>query len=165
MVAMHVPRWFVAVAFMFMLVTTSASAQPRSRVQALGGPRVMKHNERPEAQVFHTTVWNVGSNSTRGATVTLSCGPFENQSDPDQLVDAGLRLWVRASRNSSNWRFDRVEGRTKVASGRRVAFVTAMSEGEGAGVIELEVTFLGADVVDLVEGDYSTTVTGTITAH
>lgn len=144
---------------------TPVSAQWRSEIRPRDGDQAIKHNERPEPQVFQGALWGVDTKSKFGATVTLSCGPFENMNDPGSFAEGQLGLRVLSSQHKPNWRVRIATDRTNMAGGKKRATVMAESEDKGSGVLELIVTFLGADVLDLVEGDYSTTVTGTITAH
>lgn len=154
----------LVVGLVMVLVTMSESAQAQSEIRASSDQKIV-HNERPEVQVFTPTTWKVGTKSKRGATVTLRCEPFQNRADPGSYVDGQLRLRVKSSQRKPNWQVRIAGDRTNVAGGKNSASVMAASEDKGVGVLELEVTFLGADVLDLVEGDYVTTVTGTITAH
>lgn len=145
------------------LPATPAAAQ--SDILPRDGNQTIGHNERAEPQVFDGAVWGVDSKSKFGATVTLSCGPFQSSNDPGSFVDAQLGLRVLSTQNKPNWRVRVAADRTNIAGGTKRANVVAESEDKGNGILELMVTFLGADVLDLVEGEYSTTVTGTITAH
>jgi len=149
----------------WVVLADSAAAQSRSRIRSRDGDQVIAHNERPVPQVFTATRWEVTSGSTPGAMVTLSCGPFENKNEPGNFVDGQLGLRLRSSQGHADWAVSVAADRTNVSGGNKVANVVAISRDRGSGSLELTVSFLGADVVELVEGDYSTTVTGTITAR
>ena len=146
-------------------MATAGWAQDRSDIGPRGGYQTIRHDQRPQPQVFAAALWDVNTKSKRGATVVLSCGPFQSAVDPGSYVDGQLGLRVRASHPHANWTVQVAADRTNIAGRNRTATVVATSEDKGAGTLELTVTFLGADVLDLVEGDYDTVVTGTITAH
>lgn len=161
----HAVRFSLLVMFCCLLGATPATAQSRTDIAPQAGDQKLGHNERAEPQVFNPTLWDVDSKTRFGATVALSCEPFQSTVDPSSQVDSQLTLRVNRTQVKPNWRVRIATDRTNVNRGNTRATVVAASEDRGKGILELLVTFLGADVFDLVEGDYSTTVTGTITAH
>ncbi len=110
--------------------------------------------------------WLVATNSLNGATVVLqtaSC--FQHAVDPLTKRDGRLSLRVNSTNGPGLWAVTRASDTTDYASGDEDAIVQAISNSIGEANLGLTVTFMTGIGADLVEGDYSLTVIGTVTAN
>lgn len=117
--------------------------------------------------VFPEQVWNAKSNASRGCTVTLETATaFRHTLTPTSKRDATLTLSsVQRVKGPGAWTINIPTASTDIRRNREVARVRASSNGSGDGRIGLVVTFLTTAPGTLLEGDYQTTVVGTITAN
>lgn len=141
----------------------SAVAQFQA-VRPLDGPQAITHNEKPEPQSFKETRWLAYTFFARGATVHLTCPPFDHEIDPSFQADGRMDLRVQRA-FSGNWKVAIPSDQTAHEFGDNDATVIAITDERGLAVLGLTVSFLGTDLNSLADGEYSTTVTGTITAN
>jgi len=110
--------------------------------------------------------WLVATNSLNGATVVLQTATcFQHAVDPLLKRDGRLALRVNSTSGPGLWAVTRASDTTDYASGDEDAIVQAISNSIGEANLGLTVTFMTGIGADLVEGDYSLTVIGTITAN
>lgn len=110
--------------------------------------------------------WVVASNSLNGATVVLQTATcFQHTLDPLTKRDGRLALRVNSTTGPALWAVTRAIDTTDYASGDEDAVVQAISNSIGEANLGLTVTFMTGVGADLVEGDYSLTVIGTISAN
>lgn len=110
--------------------------------------------------------WLAKSNSLTGATVlfeTTTC--FLHDTEATSKRDGRLALRVNSQSGPGLWTVSRASDTTNYYSGDEVARVQAYNNGPGQADLGLTVTFLTGIGADLVAGDYSLTVVGTITAN
>lgn len=110
--------------------------------------------------------WSVGTNSLNGATVVLQTATcFHHATDTLTKRDGRLELRVNSTTGPALWAVTRASDTTNYASGDEDAIVQAISNKVGDAQLGLTVTFMTGIGADLMEGDYSLTVIGTITAN
>jgi len=124
------------------------------------------HDETDSDQVFGAQQWAVKANARNGATVTFSTDHvFEHTVDPTFERDAKLDLAIASSAGPANWTLAVASDQTDYAASDEVATVQAGSTRPGQADFDLTATFI-TDVHDtLAAGDYTLTITGTLTAN
>ena len=138
------------------------------RVATIAAPASVSimHDETSGNQVFGAQQWTVAQNSPTGSTVTFSTSQaFTNAVAPSSKRDARLDLAVASTDSGSTWILSLPSDQTDYASANEIAKVQATSTGPGSGAFNLTVTFLTGDIFTLTSGDYTTTITATITAN
>ena len=124
------------------------------------------HSGNDAPQVFSEAVWDLMSGLDAGGyTAQWSCSPFVHSVNASLKVDSRLAIRVVASEGSANWTAIVGSDQTDYAAADDTAVVAAQSFSVGSGQVGLTVTFLNSDFSILGAGDYTMTVTGTITAN
>ena len=114
--------------------------------------------------------WQVLCNSANGASVSLkTLSAFTHTTDGSYERDARLDLTVSYtdvdSGGAAIWTSGIASDQTDYASGDGEAEVTASSGVPGRASLAVQVTFITDTYSTLLEGDYVTTVEGTISAN
>jgi len=131
-----------------------------------GKAKPLVHNGRDEFQVFQPVNWVLlAVGEPFGATAQWSCGPFEHAGDNKLKADTRLQVRMQNAAPIARWRVSVAEDQTDIQHGNHHAAVVAQSRAAGVGIAELTVTFANNDVSQLAAGDYTVTVTGTITGN
>lgn len=155
----------VAIFIFFVVALSTSIAHAQLSVTAPANVEIT-HDLITNNQFFAESSWLVENDaSLLGATVVMSCGPFEHADDPTEQVNASLVLRVVASAPAAVWAPIVPIGSTNIALSIDSAVVSATSIGVGDGELGLTVGFLGGGISTLQAGDYLTTVTATITAN
>ena len=116
--------------------------------------------------VFAPQSWWAAGNSTRGVNVILETATsFRHTTVPLFRRDARLDLTASKIKGRGNWTVNTASDRTNFLFGDENARVRASSNGSGEANLFLTVTFLTTTPLLLLEGDYTTTVVGTITEN
>lgn len=124
------------------------------------------HSGTDAPQAFSEAVWDLISGlDTGGYTAQWSCSPFVHSVNPNLNVDSMLAIRVVASEGSANWTAIVSTDHTDYAAADETAVVAAQSFSVGSGQVGLTVTFFNNDFSILGAGNYTMTVTGTITAN
>lgn len=117
--------------------------------------------------VFPPQVWRARGNATRGCTVTFETSTaFRHTTTPTSKRDAKLDISsVSAVSGPGVWTTTLASSTTNYRTGNEQARVRVSSNNSGEAQIRVSVTFLTGAPGTLQEGDYQTTVVGTITAN
>ncbi len=120
-----------------------------------------------EAQVaLAQQTWNVTSNATSGATVQFSTERcFHHVFDSRIRRDAQLDVKILDESRPGVWVVTQPNSVTHYDSGIEEASVQVVSSNSGTVSLGVTVTFLQGDSYSTPDGDYETTIVGTITAH
>lgn len=120
---------------------------------------------RKPISLFAPERWTVTQTSSAGATVTFTTEQaFTSTISSSLKRDARLDLALASSDTRSGRAVSVASDQTSYASASEVAKVQASSTAPGSAAFDLTVTFVTGDVFTLEQGDYVTTVTGTIAA-
>ncbi|MGH7128794.1 MAG: hypothetical protein ACREJB_13445 [Planctomycetaceae bacterium] len=171
----------VAAALAVLTVASSAQAQVTDaqnftvtipQVFTLTAPAdvTIVHDTSNADQAFPTQAWIARTNAINGATVSFSTNQafthtVDNTFKRDAQLD--LALFPAATSTVANWSVTTANDVTNYVGLDETATVQATSTRPGRAQFDLLVTFLmgGADFADLAQGDYTLTVTGTMTAN
>lgn len=124
------------------------------------------HDGTDAPQAFSEVVWQLTSGSdAAGYTAQWSCGPFQHGLKTSLKADTKLQIRVLSSGGLANWTATVPSDQTDYAGGDQSATVAAQSLATGDGQVGLTVTFVDNDFSQLGAGNYTITVTGTITAN
>jgi hypothetical protein len=164
-------RRFLAISiplFVAFLATTQAEAQ-RPPLMFIRGPSVgafLQHDGTDGDQIFGPQRWWVLTTSRNGATVTFATDQaFTHIEDDECKRDARLDLALGAGSRYARWRVRVPSDRTNYAASNETAVVQATSRTGGWARFDLTVTFITDEADTLAQGDYTLTVTGTLTAN
>ena len=157
--------------------TSAASAQttgnqafnvvvPRSlTITAPSASTSMDHNLTPDPQAFPAQMWAVRGNIRTGVVVNFTtASPFVHTGDSSFKRNAKLDLAVGNWAGPATWTVDKPTDSTAFATNYNEAQVSVSSSGVGRAELNLTVSFLTDDLGTLAEGNYATTVIGTIAA-
>jgi hypothetical protein len=126
----------------------------------------LTHDLTENNQVFPPQAWVVKGNTRLGVTVVFATTqPFTNASDSNFKRDAKLDLSLGATAGSAKWTITKATDASNYATGGATASVQASSNGTGRAVFNLGVTFVTNGIDTVENGNYVTTVTGTVTAN
>jgi len=110
--------------------------------------------------------WSITANSRSGATVQFATEQsFHSLSDDSIRRDADLKVSIISQSSSAAWTVTQAQATTAHQIGQEAATVQVRSVRPGSAVLGLTVTFLQGDAVSTPQGDYMTTVVGTISAN
>ena len=126
------------------------------------------HDTTDTNQAFAAQRWTVTQNASAGASVTFSTNQaFTHATATTVKRDARLDLALFSSDTGSGWAVSTATDTTDYANATpdEVATVAAASTAAGDAAFDLTVTFITVDFSTLPSGNYSTTVTGTLTAN
>jgi hypothetical protein len=139
---------------------------PRSlTITAPSASTSLDHNLTATPQAFPAQVWAVRGNLRTGVVVNFAtASPFVHTADSNFKRNAKLDLAVGSSEGPANWTIDKSSDSTAFATGDSDAQVSVSSNGVGRAELNLTVSFLTDDLSTLAEGNYATTVVGTIAA-
>lgn len=156
----------VGVAFAFLcLLAGWLQAAPPPSIRASGRHQTLQVLDITQPAVFPEQPWHLVAPNPFGPTIVVwSVEPFQNATTTgiDQ-VDAGLFLTTHTKGQSSqNWQVVIPQGRTSFRSGQTTGHVVAGSYG-GNGEVGVTVSFLCHEQSVVADGNYETTVVGTIT--
>lgn len=116
--------------------------------------------------VFAPQSWWAAGNSTRGVNVILeTTTAFRHKTVPLFRRDARLDLTATKIKGRGNWTVNTASATTNFLFGNENARVRASSNGSGEANLFLTVTFITTTPLLLLDGDYTTTVVGTVTEN
>jgi hypothetical protein len=117
-------------------------------------------------QSFPAQHWEVSGNSRGGVTAVFSTDQaFTNAADSAHKRDAAIQLRIVDATGPAVWRLDAPTSQTDYARGNERAVVQASSDSAGQAKFDLNVSFLSDSDETLQDGNYSLTVTATVTSH
>lgn len=124
------------------------------------------HDQSNAAQPFPPQPWVVKGNIRNGVNVTFTTGSaFVNKDDATQKRDAKLTLAIGDTAGSGAWTLGTATDKTNYLQSDEVAQVTASSNGVGRANLNLTVEFETVEFGLFAAGEYSTVITGTVTAN
>jgi hypothetical protein len=127
---------------------------------------VITHDQTDNPQAFSPQQWAVRGNSRNGVSVTFATtAPFTHTQDATFKRNARLSLFLGTVQGPAVWTVGIATDETNYAQDENVAQVSASSTGVGRATFNLGVTFLTEDFGVFAEGDYVTTVVGTVAAN
>ncbi|RLS58116.1 MAG: hypothetical protein DWH91_03265 [Planctomycetota bacterium] len=125
-----------------------------------------------DTYAFTAQTWAVKGNVKDGVTVDFGMAPFLNMDYPTDNITQDGRLAVsKVTQNGpATWTLESASGSAdtdaaNVDPAARNAAVQFSSDGVGQATFDVTVTFLASDINAVVEGEYVTTVSGTITEN
>ena len=130
------------------------------------GAASLNHDLSANPQSFAAQTWVVRGNSTTGVTVNFGVSDvFVHTVNATYRRDVQLALAAGATQGPATWTITAPSDVTALGTGDLDATVSAASDDVGRADMELTVTFITGDLGTLLEGDYLTTVTGTVAAN
>ena len=127
---------------------------------------VLTHDESDNNQAFPAQQWVVRGNTLSGVSVSFSTAQaFTNTTDASFKRDVSLGLAVSSSTGPAAWSVSQASDTTDYAGSDEVATVAASSDGVGRATFDLSVSFVTDSFGTFAEGNYETTVVGTLTAN
>lgn len=126
------------------------------------------HDQSDLNQAFGAQQWTVQQNATAGASISFSTDQaFTHTTATTFKRDAKLDLALASSDSGSGWAVSTATDQTDygAATPDGVATVQAASTAPGDAAFDLTVTFVTSDFSTLAAGNYTTTVTGTLTSN
>ena len=148
--------------------TFTVTVDPVLTITAPPTSASMAHSETDTDQAFAPQSWTVAQNAPTGASVSFSTDQaFTHATDATYKRDAKLDLALASSDADSGWAITVPIDQTDYANASPdgVATVSAAATGAGDAAFNLTVTLVETDFSMLASGDYSTTVTGTLTSN
>lgn len=119
-----------------------------------------------EVQSFPSQQWEVAGNSHGGVTTVFSTNQaFTNDADSTCKRDAAIQLRIAETHGPATWRLEAPASQTDYAHGNETALVQASSDSAGHAKFDLNISFLSGSDETLKDGNYSLTVTATVTSH
>jgi hypothetical protein len=126
----------------------------------------VNHDASNNDQVFSAQQWTASVNDVDGATVIFQTNQaFTHSTATAYKRDAKLDLAIASSDPTASWAVSTATDQTNYAGADGVAAVQASSTAPGDAAFDLTVTFITTDFSSLAAGDYTTTVTATLTAN
>jgi hypothetical protein len=123
------------------------------------------HDQSNNPQAFPAQSWVVKGNVRNGVTVEFSTGSaFVHTQDPTYKRNAKLDLAVGTTQGPASWSLVTASSTTNYTNNTN-ALVKASSNKPGRANLDLTVTFLTENYDEFAAGDYTTTITGTVTAN
>ena len=122
------------------------------------------HDGTDNDQIFPDQQWIVRGNADAGVTVVFSTDQAFTQSGGDKR-DAQLQLAVGGSQGPATWTVTAASDQTDYASGDEVATVAASSDDAGLAQLDITMIFKTVTFGTFESGDYSLTLTGTVTEN
>jgi hypothetical protein len=142
------------------VVPTSISITPPSNAVQLN------HDQTDNPQVFPAQAWLVRGNVRAGVNVSFTAGsPFVNTTDANSKRDLKLDVAVGSSQGPASWNVEVPTATTNFTTGSDTATVTVRSNNAGRASLNLSVSFITNDFGTFANGDYVSTITGTIAAN
>jgi hypothetical protein len=124
------------------------------------------HDETDNNQVFPNQSWTVKGNVQNGVSVSFATNQaFTHTTNASFKRNAKLDLATGTTLGPATWTVTKATDTTDYVGGNGVATVTAASNGVGRAAFNLGVTFITDSYATFAAGDYTTTVTGTVTAN
>ena len=126
------------------------------------------HSEADTDQAFAAQSWTVAQNASAGASVSFTTSQaFTHATATTFKRDAKLDLAIATSDSGSGWTVPVASDQTDYANATpdEIATVSATATAPGDAEFNLAVTFIETNFSELASGDYSTTVTGTLTSN
>ena len=127
----------------------------------------LTHSQTDGNQAFAAQRWTMAQNAALGASITFSTNQaFTHATATTFKRNAKLDLALFSSDAGSGWAVTTATDQTDYANviSDGVATVSATAIAPGDAALDLTVTFVTTDFSTLASGNYSTTVTGTLTA-
>lgn len=126
----------------------------------------LTHDQSDNPQAFPAQAWTVRGNSLGGVNVSFATSnAFTHATDPTFKRDAKLNLALGTVQGPALWTIAVPQDQTNYLTGDGVAQVTASSNGVGRASFNLAVTFITEEFGTFAQGDYTTTVVGTVAAN
>ena len=126
----------------------------------------VQHDETAGDQMFATQQWWVQDRNKKGSTVIFATDQaFTHLEDGTFKRDAALGLAIGSSSKSAKWKVAVASDRTNHAAKDETASVQAKSRKAGWARLDLTVTFITEETDTLAAGDYTLTITGTMTSN
>ncbi len=120
------------------------------------------HDSSDSPQVFPGQPWSITGNALSGTVVEFSVDQaFTHQTDPQSKSDAELSVRIDQTEGPAKWTATRAVDTTSFTQGDEHAVVQVASDAAGNAQVDLGVRFLNNS--DMATGDYSITVSCTIT--
>jgi hypothetical protein len=146
--------------------TFTVSVPQNVSITAPASPAPLIHDETDSNQSFATQVWSVRGNTANGVTVTFATNQaFTNTTDSTYKRDVRLDLSVNTTQGPGVWTVSVPTDTTNYGSSDEIATVQVASNRVGRSTLNLGVTFITGTYGTFLEGDYTTTVTGTVTVN
>jgi len=124
------------------------------------------HDLTDNPQAFPVQTWLVRGNTSAGVSVALSTStPFTHVTNVNAKRDVKLDLSVGATQGTGAWTVGIPTDTSNFVANDNEARVTVSSNGVGRANLNLTVSFLTGEFGTFAEGDYVTTVTGTVAAN
>lgn len=142
------------------IVPTSISITPPNNAVEL------THDLSDSTQAFPPQTWLVRGNVGAGVTVTFTAEtPFIHATDPNSKRDLQLGVAVGSKQGSANWTVGTATDATNYSGGTNNATVTVSSNGAGRASLNLSVGFITEEFGTFTNGNYVSTITGTVAAN
>ncbi len=128
--------------------------------------QTITHDETDDPQAFTAQSWLVEGNAINGVSVTFATATaFQNTTDISIERNVQLDLALGSVAGPATWSIDTATDTTDYSTSDGIAQVAASSDGAGTANLLVTVTFITETFGLFAAGDYTTTVTGTVTAN
>ncbi len=125
----------------------------------------LTHDQTDNPQAFPVQAWSVKGNSNTGVNVNFTAAnPFIHATNPTFKRNAKLNLALGTVQGPATWTIGVNEAQTNYNTSTG-ATVTATSTGVGRANLNLTVSFITEEFGVFAQGDYTTTVVGTVAAN
>jgi hypothetical protein len=126
----------------------------------------LTHDATDNNQVFPPQAWIVRGNVGAGVNVNFTANaPFVHTENANFKRDLHLAVAVGASQGPAMWNVTEATDETDYAANKQAASVSVSSTGPGRANLNLTVSFITDEFGTFANGDYVSTITGTVAAN
>ncbi|HBJ33439.1 MAG TPA: hypothetical protein DDZ51_01505 [Planctomycetaceae bacterium] len=145
--------------FTVVVPTSISITAPNNAVQ-------LTHDLTDNPQQFPPQAWLVRGNVGTGVTVAFTAGtPFVHTTDASSKRDLKLDVAVGSFQGPAYWSVEQETASTNYLNNEDTATVTVSSNGAGRASLNLTVSFITDEFGSFINGDYVSTITGTIASN
>jgi hypothetical protein len=144
---------------------TFTIAVPQSISITAPAAATLIHDQSDNPQACPVQAWTVKGNSNSGVNVNFTAAtPFTHTANPTFRRNARLNLALGSVQGPATWTVGVNQAQTNYTTNAG-ATVTATSTGVGRANLNLTVSFITEEFGVFAQGDYTTTVIGTVAAN
>lgn len=133
------------------------------RVRSSDGDQTLPHALDDAPQSFTPVRWDIQNQQFRNGCVVLwTVAAFEHESEGGTTADCEISARIVRSTGRARWSVTTGSDATSVSTGKKSAAVSIASDARGNAEAEILIRFTTNDVSSLTAGNYTTTLTGTI---
>lgn len=146
--------------------TFTVNVPKRVSITAPTSPAPLTLPDSSNPLAFPGQAWQVKGNVRSGVSVNFkTTQAFVHTTENTYKRDAKLTLALTSSTGPATWTAGTLTDQTNYSGADEEALVSYSSNKVGQAVFDLGVEFLTVDIAEVAEGDYTTTVIGTVTEN